>query len=72
MSDNKASSSSGQRQPGLQFSTALGTPETKRKMLLYRRLLSRELSKEVKDAQTILRARNRRLQEQDMGRFPRS
>ncbi|KAH8232125.1 hypothetical protein KR032_004910 [Drosophila birchii] len=66
------STSRGQRKPGLQFSTAVGTPETKRKMLLYRRLLSRELNREVKDPQTVIQGRNRRLQEQDMGRFPRS
>ncbi|XP_020807183.1 uncharacterized protein LOC110183292 [Drosophila serrata] len=72
MTDEKASTSGGQRKPGLQFSTGVGTPETKRKMLLFRRLLSRELAKEVRDAQKTIRARNRVLQEQDMGRFPRS
>ncbi|XP_037709909.1 uncharacterized protein LOC119547221 [Drosophila subpulchrella] len=71
MTDNKASSSRG-RQPGIQFSTAIGTPETKRKMLLYRRLLSRELARDGKNTQEIARARNRRLQEQDQGRFPKS
>ncbi|ALC38096.1 Trim9 [Drosophila busckii] len=34
--------------PLLQFSTAAGTPETKRKMLLYRQLLRQELGKELR------------------------
>ncbi|XP_043662334.1 uncharacterized protein LOC122626222 [Drosophila teissieri] len=71
MSDKKASSSRG-RLPAMQFSTAMGTPETKRKMLLYRRLLSRELARDGKNPQEIARARNRCLQEQDQGRFPKS
>ncbi|XP_017111514.1 uncharacterized protein LOC108135334 [Drosophila elegans] len=71
MSDKKASSSRG-HQPGMQFSTAMGTPETKRKMLLYRRLLSRELARDGINAQDIVRPRNRRLREQDQGRFPKS
>ncbi|XP_033160204.1 uncharacterized protein LOC117141028 [Drosophila mauritiana] len=70
MSNNKASSSRGH--PGMQFSTAMGTPETKRKMLLYRRLLCRELARDGKTPQEIARARNITLQEQDQGRFPKS
>eukprot|EP00099_Drosophila_melanogaster_P001542 NP_001097142.1 uncharacterized protein Dmel_CG34160 [Drosophila melanogaster] len=71
MSNNKASSSRG-RHPGMQFSTAMGTPETKRKMLLYRRLLCRELARDGKTPREIARARNLTLQEQDQGRFPKS
>ncbi|XP_016995050.2 uncharacterized protein [Drosophila takahashii] len=71
MTENKASSSRG-HQSGMQFSTAIGTPETKRKMLLYRRLLSRELARDGKNPEEIVRARNRRLREQDQGRFSKS
>ncbi|XP_016963958.1 uncharacterized protein LOC108033842 [Drosophila biarmipes] len=71
MTDKKASSSRGPH-PGIQFSTAMGTPETKRKMLLYRRLLSRDLARDGKNTQDIARARNRGLQELDQGRFPKS
>ncbi|EDV59012.1 uncharacterized protein LOC6541557 [Drosophila erecta] len=71
MSDNKASSSRS-RHPVMQFSTAMGTPETKRKMLLYRRLLSRELARDGKNPKEIARASSRRLQEQDGGRCPKS
>ncbi|KAI8042915.1 uncharacterized protein LOC128261217 [Drosophila gunungcola] len=71
MSDKKASSSRG-HQPGIQFSTAMGTPETKRKMLLYRRLLSRELARDGLNAQEIVQARNRSLRDHYQGRFPKS
>ncbi|XP_017042745.1 uncharacterized protein LOC108089138 [Drosophila ficusphila] len=71
MSDKKASPSR-RYNPGMQFSTAVGTPETKRKMLLYRRLLCREIARDRKTPQEIVLSRNRRLQEQDQGRFPMS
>ncbi|XP_016983232.2 uncharacterized protein LOC108047532 [Drosophila rhopaloa] len=71
MTDKEASSTRGHK-PGMQFSTAVGTPETKRRMLLYRRLLSRELARDGKNTQEIVRARNRRLLDQDQGRFPKS
>ncbi|XP_017098983.1 uncharacterized protein [Drosophila bipectinata] len=70
MSDKKASSSRGHR-PAIQFSTAAGTPETKRKMLLYRRLLCRELARDNKSPEEILQARRLSLRQQDQGRFPK-
>ncbi|XP_017075344.2 uncharacterized protein LOC108110711 [Drosophila eugracilis] len=71
MTDKKASSSRG-RNPVIQFSTPIGTPETKRKMLLYKRLLSRDLARDSRNTQVILQSRNRSLWEQDQGRFPKS
>jgi len=32
--------------PGLQFSSAAGTPETKRKMVLFRQLLKQEMNRD--------------------------
>ncbi|EDV32377.1 uncharacterized protein Dana_GF15808 [Drosophila ananassae] len=71
MSDKKKASSSRGHRSGIQFSTAAGTPETKRKMLLYRRLLCRELARDNKSPEEILKARRMTLCHQDQGRFPK-
>ncbi|XP_030383141.1 uncharacterized protein LOC115630641 [Scaptodrosophila lebanonensis] len=42
---------------GLKFSTALGDPETKRKLLLYRELLRQEMRKELEKPRVIRKVR---------------
>ncbi|XP_017860131.1 PREDICTED: uncharacterized protein LOC108611831 [Drosophila arizonae] len=37
----------------LQFSSAAGSPETKRKMLLYRQLLQREIVRDMRPRQVV-------------------
>ncbi|XP_034128666.1 uncharacterized protein LOC117584038 [Drosophila guanche] len=70
MSAKKASSRGAP--PGIQFSTPVGAPETKRKMLLYKRLLSRELLRDERTPQQIRSARRRREQQEAEGVFPTS
>ncbi|XP_017152951.2 uncharacterized protein LOC108162638 [Drosophila miranda] len=70
MSDKKASSRA--TPPGMQFSTPVGTPQTRRKMLLFKRLLRRELQREAQTPQQIRTARQRRDQQVAHGVFPAS
>ncbi|XP_034475137.1 uncharacterized protein LOC117782219 isoform X2 [Drosophila innubila] len=50
--------------PVLQFSSAAGTPETKRKMMLYRQLLKQELSRDNIRPRRNATVRYRRRQQQ--------
>ncbi|XP_032584680.1 uncharacterized protein LOC6577323 isoform X2 [Drosophila mojavensis] len=41
------------KSPALQFSSAAGSPETKRKMLLYKQLLQREIVRDMRPRQVV-------------------
>ncbi|XP_022222186.1 uncharacterized protein LOC111073927 [Drosophila obscura] len=70
MSDKKACTRGAP--PGIQFSTPVGAPVTKRKMLLYKRLLRRELLRDDQTPQQIRSARQRRERQEAEGMFPTS
>ncbi|XP_023172712.1 uncharacterized protein LOC111600687 [Drosophila hydei] len=41
------------KSPFLQFSSAAGSPETKRKMLLFRQLLKREIDRDMRPRKAV-------------------
>ncbi|XP_030556043.1 uncharacterized protein LOC115759280 [Drosophila novamexicana] len=50
--------------PGLQFSSAIGSPETRRKMLLFKQLLQKELVRDNMRPRKVVNVRHRRRQQQ--------
>ncbi|XP_032592151.1 uncharacterized protein LOC116805270 [Drosophila grimshawi] len=50
--------------PGIQFSSAVGSPEARRKMLLYKQLLKKELSRDKMRPRKIVTVGKRKQQQQ--------